>query len=51
MDGISSANTVVQRIAAVYDVSNSLRSPHDAPKGVLEIAETLDQLQQDLADV
>lgn len=51
MDGISSATAVVQLITTAYNISKFLRSLRNAPNEILEIAETLDQLQQNLAEV
>ena len=50
MDGISGATAVVQLITA-YNISKFLRSLRHAPNEILELAETLDQLQQNLAEV
>ncbi len=51
MDGISGATAVIQLITTAYNISKFLRSLRDAPNEILEIAETLDQLQQNLAEV
>lgn len=50
MDGLSGVSTVVQLIATAYDISKFLRSLRNAPNEVLEIAETLDQIQQNLTE-
>ena len=51
MDGITGATAVAQLITTAYNISKFLRSLRDAPNEILEIAETLDQLQQNLAEV
>lgn len=50
MDGLSGVSTVIQLIATAYDISKFLRSLRNAPKEVLDIAETLDQIQQNLTE-
>lgn len=51
MDGISGAFAVVQLIVTAYDISKYLRSLRDIPDEILEIAETLDRLQPNLAEL